>query len=135
MPTEQATIYVAVEMGNAWPPTETDWPQIKLYADSQGQEPTDGSITVGSGGAMISFQRLPGTNAFWNFWNITLHPLGSNTDVVDIDWCLDANQAVIRDTSSARRARTFSYTLALQTEDGYKLYLDPKLVNTGGGSK
>ena len=134
MPTEQVTIYVAVQMGNAWPPTETDWPQINLYTDSQGQEPTDGSITVGPDGAMISFKHVIGSDG-WSFFNITLHPLGSNTDIVDIDWCLDGDQVVIRDTSSARRARTFSYTLALVLDDGKKLYLDPKLVNTGGGNR
>jgi hypothetical protein len=88
---------------------------------------------VGKDGAVITFARLPDRNVFWTFWNLTVHPLGNNEDVVDLDWCVQHDLAMLRDTQAARRPREFSYTLALEHENGSKYYLDPKLVNTGGG--
>lgn len=129
MAREEVTIYVDLE-------AQTDgWPLIKLYNSPEGRDRdrVDGAISVGLDGAIITFTRLPNKSHFWNFWNLTVHPLGKNEDVVDLDWSVADDQAVLRDTTSARKKRTFSYTLAFQLENGAKFYLDPRLVNTGGG--
>ena len=126
MPREEVTLYVDLAM-------DGDWGDIKLYTDPEGQHETNGQITVGREGAIITFARLPDRNVFWSFWNLTIHPLGRNEDVVDLDWYVNNERAVVRDTQAAKKQREFSYTLALEHENGTKYYLDPKLVNTGGG--
>jgi hypothetical protein len=126
MPPQEITRYVDLEMrGN--------WGVITLYNDPEGKDETNGTIDVGPEGAVITFAQLPNRDAKWSFWNLTIHPLGKKVGAADLDWCVRAKEAVLRDTTAAERQRDYSYTLALETEDGTKYYLDPKLVNTGGG--
>ena len=107
-------------------------PKIRLYADSKGKHNLCEPINVRPPGAMITFKPVSG-NQDWTFWNLTVHPLGSPTDAVDLDWYVTKKKAVLRDTTLSEKDRVFSYTLALRGKNGTKYYLDPRLVNRGGG--
>lgn len=107
--------------------------EIRLYNDSQGKYKLCEPIRVHPPGARITFRPVRGKKCNWTFWNLTIHPLGAPTAAVDLDWYVTDDKAVLRDTTPREEKRTFSYTLALAHKNGTKYYLDPRLVNTGGG--
>jgi len=112
---------------------EHSWYTIHLYHDPDGQKEWLKPIRVRRRGAIITFKPVSGKPCDWTFWNLTIHPLGKPTAAVDLDWYVTEDEAVLHDTTPRKGKRKFSYTLALLHKNGTKYYLDPRLVNRGGG--
>lgn len=101
----------------------------------------DGDLSIGREGAQIKFQQHPDGPGLtpWHFNECVVHPVGPSTARVDLNWYVQPGEVWLEDVGPvASNPRSFSYTLSVETNDDSffgvptKIYLDPKLVNTGG---
>ena len=70
---------------------------------------------------------------------VTIHPQGPDTDKLELRWQVNPMVVSILH-SEAKIHRVYSYTLSLELCDkgkptGTFVYLDPQIVDTGGGNK
>lgn len=134
MAPEAITLYVQLaDVGES--------PRLLLYEEmAEGVfRQVSGDLGVGADGAEITFVPHPEPGITpWHFNSCVIHPLGPSTASVGLNWLVQPAQVKLQDTGTvARRPRSFSYTLSVETDDASlgavtKFYLDPKLVNTGG---
>ena len=123
------------------PPAEHGgWFDILFYDNVMGKgEPSKGRIDVDKGGAKITFMPVSGQKG-WRFHDVTIHPQGADTDELELRWLVYPDMVVIQH-SKAEIKRYYSYTISLEALDesnkgsGHFFYLDPQIVDTGGGTR
>lgn len=140
MPPQEIDLYV--KLGEVTT-TSTTMAELLLYRrDPDGTyTEVNGDLNVGRQGAQIKFHPHPQDPGItpWHFNECVVHPVGANTSRIDLTWYVQPTMVFIEDTGQvAATPRSFTYTLSVETDDSSffgavtKVYLDPKLVNTGG---
>lgn len=108
------------------------FPAIKLYEDAEGQVPASGPILVPESGATITFARVAEPTAPFAFTGLSIN--SASTEIPPLDWYVEDDAAHLRDSGTTSGGGViYLYTLSIRSEDGKTVYLDPQLVNTGGG--
>ena len=97
---------------------------------------TNGDIKVDKEGAIIIFLQTPPFDPGWRFHDVTIHPMGPETDRLKLKWVVTPFLVKIFH-EEACIPRTYSYTIAIEMLDkgkptGTYVYLDPQMVDTGG---
>ena len=106
--------------------------EIKLFSDFAGTQPTGGDIQVPMEGAILRFQKVASQVIWpWRFHDLTIHPMGPETDRLDLKWRVSAGDVAVKHEKATVR-RTYSYTLAVEFNGSY-FYLDPQMVDVGSG--
>lgn len=105
---------------------------IKLYRDPAGTQPTGGDIQIPKEGAILRFLQVTSGVQSWRFHDLTIHPMGSKTDRLNLRWRVTKEEILVMH-EEARVKRTYSYTLAVNLDGSY-FYLDPQLVDVGDGT-
>ncbi|MCP4203892.1 MAG: hypothetical protein GY769_18400 [bacterium] len=123
------TLYAAIE-----PTGDYEIFEIKLFSDYAGSQPTKGDIQVPMGGAVLRFKKVAAQVVWpWRFHDLTIHPMGPETDRLDLKWRVSPADVVVKHEEATVK-RTYSYTLSVEFAGSY-FYLDPQMVDVGGGQK
>lgn len=126
---DQITRYAAIE-----PSGDFELFEIQLFCDAAGNQPTDGDISIPKEGAILRFLKVTSQTVWpWRFHDLTIHPMGVETDRLNLNWRVSPTEMVVKH-EEARIKRTYSYTVSIEFLGTY-YYLDPQIVDVGGGDR
>ncbi len=128
---DQITLYAAIK-----PTGDYELFEIELYSDQLGQpkDRVSGDIQIPKQGAMLIFKKvLPQLAWPWKFRDLTIHPMGPQTDRLNLTWRVSPGDVVVKHEEAAVN-RTYSYTLSVEFM-GIYYYLDPQMVDVGDGTR